>query len=398
MPEVAAATSTQSVPAAPPPATTSTPAATSGQVSPGKLHPKPLPNSTITTRVAYDTSGDRPSRMAKQAAARTAAAAAPAKVAPAPAAAATTASAAEASPAPAPEAGADQAASAADSVAAEPVAVEGVDVAPAGEVAPLLETSAAKDEEPKLSNSEFAKRMGKLAAAEGKVAEGKQALAAERRAFAAERAEHAQALARVKEMDRAKEIVKTDAVGFMHRVFGLTPQQLVDQMVERGNKKPEVLAKESEDAREARIAALEKQLEDGAKQTKEQQQRAQAQQFVKDNIAPIVSDTTRFRFLNAEFGADAAATVYNTMASRFNKTGKTPPPHEVAEFIENELRTKAAIAAQLLSSSAATPQTANPKKVETPPASKKPVSAQQAPAVPMRRPRLQGKPYTSQVR
>ena len=380
---IAAAPATQAAPA-----TVSTPVTPSPQVSPGPRQvAKPTPAATQTIRKSYDTRDTRSARSAVVPAA-TAASAASKPAAEAQAAAPVTPAASEA------------AAPAADSGA---VALPGTETAEAGTEAAVDEGAASAEGEGEaalpeaLQSAEMVRRLTHLAKAERKTAEGKRALAEERRAFAADQAKHAESLQRVEQMNNAQTIARKDPLGFMQRVFGVKPQEIIDTLIAAVNKKPEQVQQEKDSAAEQRIAALEKQLEDGAKQTKEQQTRAQAQAYVKETVAPIVNDTARFRFLNAEFGADAAATVYNTMAERFNRTGKAPPPLEVAEFIERELRSKAAKAAQLLSSGAATQQTANPKKVGTPTAPQK-VPAQPAPAAMTRRPRMPGKPYVSQAR
>lgn len=365
--------------AAPPPATVATPVPADAAISP-RSPPKPSEKqASVVTKKSYDTGGRHDAasraegprtRLGKPI------------VAPVVAAAVATPAAAVAP------------------VVAE--TVEEAEVAPgleSGTLPTATDTPAADepDADEGISKSEGAKRLAKIVRASAKLSDEKVAFATERRQFQEERTRHATDLERVKQMDQAKELARKDLPGFIHRVFGIPPHEVIDQYIRAGQRKPEEVANETESAREKRLADLEAKLDAAAKQNEEQRVKREVQDYVSREVAPIATDKTRFPFLNHKFGATAAAEVYNIMAIRFNKTGKAPPPSEVADFVERELRTEAEQSAKLLGNGAVPSQPATPKKVGTPTASKT-VPAQQAPAVATRRPRNVGRPYTSQAR
>lgn len=361
-------------PEAAPSAVVSTPAPVSPAVSPAPVtspgRQKPPAQPTSTTTRTYGTASPKP--FAVQTARPT--------------------SAVEAAPAAAP----------AVAATTEPViVVETADKPAELELLPEVATDtaetpadAAAEEAPKVDRAEEAKRLARIARAETKLSEAK-------RTFAAEQSRHAEALSRVAQMDKAKDLVHKDAVGFLNRMWGVTPQQIVDQLVAASTGKPAVgAAPTAPSATDERIAALETQLQEAEKKSKSQDLERQTREWIKDAVVPVVTDATKYPFLNNEFGGDAAHHVYLTIKANWERdTSKPPPsPQATADFIEKHFRDKAAKAAKLLGGGAATQQTANPSKVAAPQAAPKPAAAQTPPAVGLRRPRLTGKSYTATVK
>lgn len=385
--EAIAAVSTPAAASAPaaPPATAPVPAA-----PPSATRPKPTAEAPkVTTRRTYQTGSVRGgAQLATVQAAANATRGAPAPVA-VPAAAVT----APAAPVVAAPLAALASAVAPPSDAAP--TLEGVTATePAGEVAAVVDTPAT-DETPKLDNREFARRFGQLARAEKKIA-------TERQTFAAEKQQHAAALARVADVDRFGEHLRRDPLGSLKRVFNVDPHIILDAIMQADAAKKSPAGQPASAAApsptEDRIAALEQQLKDAATKTTEQQQRAQVQSYISDNVVPLLADKTKFAFVNHKFGADAPTMIYNTMYARFQKTGTPPRPAEVATFIESELRREAQEAAKLLAPGAGSAQIASPVQVATPPAKPK-VAAQPQPVV-AARPRNRTVPsaYTSKAR
>jgi hypothetical protein len=375
-----------------PVATVSTPVVVPSTVSPQPNPATPKPGQTNTIAKSYGTDGAkaRGGGQGRNAAAATAAAAATREppvspLAPAPL------------PGEAPQNGVHHANGVAGTNGIAAATTEDAD-APAVPVA--VEAPPPKPAE--MTDRDYHKRLAAIARAEGRTVEEKRQLALERKAFADERGSHKADLERIADMNNAKELARKDLPGFIHRVFGIKPSEVIDQYIRAGQKKPEEVATEAASATDRRIADLEAKLQEASKKEAEQATRRQVQDYMSAHIAPIVTDKARFPLLNEEFGADAPAQVYNIVATRFNQTGRAPQPLEVAQFVESQLRAKAERAAQLLGFSAGTPQTAKPKTVETPTATRQPVSAQQqqrAPVVATRRPRLTGeRPYTSRPR
>lgn len=250
-----------------------------------------------------------------------------------------------------------------------------------------------KEDNPEITNAEFAKRMGQIARAREKLDD-------EKRQFSQEREKHKASLERVQMMDNAKEHLHRDAIGFLHRVFDVKPEMLVDQLIAHSHLnggKPQNTQQPATPA-DTRIAELEKKLEESLNETKQQQTKREEREYIGSAITPIVSDKSKYPFLNDEFGGQASEHVYRTMQANWDRGNKkAADPQVVADFIEKHFRDKAARAAALLGGGAPSPQTATPKKVAAPQAAPKPAAAQETPSV-MRRPRLTGKSYTATVK
>lgn len=373
MPEAMIITPAAVPAAATAPAVTSTPAVPSPGVSPTpNTRHKPQPNATSSTTKTYATATPKPFVVKTTP---------PVEVPAAEASAVAT----------------ETAVTDAKTADAKPAEVK-VDLLPvdaeAATETPATETvEPAAEEAPTVDKAEFAKRMAKIARAEER-------LAAEKRKFSEERAKHTQALERVAQMDKARELVHKDAVGFLHRMFGVTPQQIVDQLVATSTGKPAPGGQAAQpNPNDDRIAALEKQLQDSLKETKERQAKTEERNYIASAVVPLVTDKTKYPFLNEEFGGQAADHVYRTMRANWDRGNKQgADPKVVADFIEKHFREKAARAAQLLGGGASTEQASTPKKVAAPQAAPKPAAAQQPPAVGLRRPRLTGKSYTVAVK
>lgn len=364
------------------PAVVSTPVAPAPAVSPAPApgRPKPVAQASTTITKSYGTA--TPKRFEVR---PTAVAAPSAPVAAAPAAVETSAIVPTETP--------SMDGKPAEGIADKPAELELLPTDKPAET-PAAETETAEAEPPKVDRAEEAKRLARIARAEAKLSEAK-------RAFATEQSKHAEALSRVAQMDKAKDLVQKDPIGFLHRMWGITPQQIVDHLVATTTGKPVAGAGPAQtSATDERIAALETQLKEAATKSKEQDLERQTREWIRDAVVPIVSDATKYPFLNYEFGGEAAHHVYLTIKANWERdTSKPPPsPQVVADFIEKHFRDKAAKAPKLPSDGAVPPQTANPNRVAAPQAAPKPAAAQTPPAALLRRPRLTGKPYTVTVK
>jgi hypothetical protein len=224
---------------------------------------------------------------------------------------------------------------------------------------------------PVLDDAEMARRVASIARRQ-------RSLSKSQARFEAEKKESAPAIERIRAFERdSADEVKRDPIGFLNRTLGVSPQQIVDQLIGIQNRRPTDAAHDEARAATARIESLERQIAQG----REQNAQRQAADYVQTTVAPLVSDKTKYRFLNHKHGSDAAATVYNTMLENYNRTGTARTPQEVADFIEKTYRDQANADVKLLG-------------VSTSPAPQKPA----APAAPMIGRRHIGKSYSTRVR
>jgi hypothetical protein len=177
-------------------------------------------------------------------------------------------------------------------------------------------------------------------------------------------------------VDKGRELAARDPIGFLGKVFGVSPDVIVraavDTAIKDRARKPEEIASEREAARDRKIAELEEQIRTGAKETEQQRSTRQVNDYIEATIAPVIADTSKYPFIHRlckANGADPKKELYNAMSERYAKTGKAPS--DVGAFAsELERKIKSHFVPESLPApNANRGQPATPARVETPPAS-----------------------------
>lgn len=204
----------------------------------------------------------------------------------------------------------------------------------------------------------------------------------------------------------------------MRDVFGVQPQVLIDELIAHQQRPP--AERQGEDfrrelaARDARLAAMEKEMQDSAQREEQSRASEQLRQYKEQHISPVLADRAKFELTHRALGEKAADEVYSLQKARYDavqagKAGKTVgnmtaaqaaalpllSPAQAAEMIEAELRRRRDV---LTGASAPPGKPPEPAKTDGPPrAEASGPPAQKPPAPSSAAWRNPPKPYTRKM-